>query len=216
MAVSFYPGTMARVSFALGSLMSMFTAFAGQTKVASGDLVAVALQVKIRWDAGSTELLAIFNDATGHAVELDLRGSPSDVAVRLSVQETVAEARGPGRPKLGVVAREVTLLPRHWDWLSRQSGGASAVLRRLVDQARRAAGTAERAAEARDALHRFMTAMAGNEAGYEDALRALYSSDAEAFGGVTAGWPTDVRDHAWLLATRAFSHLPVSSTAISG
>ncbi len=73
-----------------------------------------------------------------------------------------AEPRGRGRPKLGVVAREVTLLPRHWDWLNAQPGGASVALRKLVEQARRANGDADRARAAREAAYHFMSAMAGD------------------------------------------------------
>ena len=117
-----------------------------------------------------------------------------------------APARGPGRPKLGVVAREVTLLPRHWDWLAAQPGGASVALRRLVEDARRVSASDDRRRAAQEAAYRFMQAMAGDQPGYEDATRALFAGDVARFEERTAAWPEDVREHASLLAADAFSH----------
>jgi hypothetical protein len=112
-----------------------------------------------------------------------------------------AEApRGPGRPKLGVVAREVTLLPRHWEWLNRQRGGASVALRRLVDEARHADGGADRRRAAQEAAYRFMSAMAGNREHFEEATRALFAGDAARFTHLIATWPKDIRDHTQKLA----------------
>ena len=110
---------------------------------------------------------------------------------------------GGGSPKLGVVAREVTLLPRHWEWLNRQPGGASATLRRLVERARKESGAADRARQAQEAAYRFMTTMAGNEPGYEEALRAFYRQDYDLFDELSRTWPQDVRDYARMLVTRA-------------
>ncbi len=145
-----------------------FTAFAGLQRLASGALAEVALAVK---HAGATPApIAIFDDRTGRAVDLDLRGSDADILARLpqnAVDDVpcvpaASEPRGRGRPKLGVVAREVTLLPRHWEWLNAQPGGASVALRKLVDDARRASGDRDRAREARDAAYHFMSGIAGN------------------------------------------------------
>jgi len=104
-----------------------------------------------------------------------------------------------------VIAREVTLLPRHWDWLAAQPGGASVTLRKLVEDARRAAEGANRRREAQEAAYRFMSAMAGNAARFEDATRALFAADATAFESFTQSWPADVRDFARELASRAFN-----------
>src|SRR5262245_3846770 len=117
-----------------------------------------------------------------------------------SESDDAASVRRPGRPKLGVVAREVTLLPRHWEWLGAQPGGASVALRKLVEEARRANGDADRARAARDAAYRFMSVMAGNLAGFEEASRALFADDRRRFVGLVAGWPDDVRDHVVRLA----------------
>src|SRR5215213_9603381 len=127
------------------------TAFRANTVLASGLLADVALTVK---DAGGPDGVLAFDDATGAVIDLDLRGSSTDIVARYSkpqqsiAEEAPSEARGRGRPKLGVVAREVTLLPRHWDWLSSQPGGASVVLRRLVEHARRDRADEDRLREA--------------------------------------------------------------------
>ena len=135
----------------------------------------------------------MFNDANGQQMDLDLR--VADLG-----QDAAAETRGRGRPRLGVVAREVTLLPRHWDWLNSQPGGASVALRKLVDQARRTSGDADRIRAAQEAAYRFMSAVAGNFPGFEEALRALFAYDRRRFSDLVAKWPEDVRDYAIRLA----------------
>jgi hypothetical protein len=111
-----------------------------------------------------------------------------------------SEPRGRGRPRLGVVAREVTLLPRHWEWLNAQPGGASVALRKLVDDARRSSGDRDRQRAARDAAYHFMSAMAGNLPHFEEASRALFADDRRRFTGQIATWPADIRDHVVKLA----------------
>lgn len=181
-----------------------FTAFEGPQRLASGPLAHVALAIKghTRPAAGP---IAIFSDATGRAIDLDLRGSNDEVLARLPVdaiapEPNAAEPRGRGRPKLGVVAREVTLLPRHWEWLNAQPGGASVALRKLVEEARRANGDRDRQRAARDAAYHFMSAMAGNLANFEEASRALFADDRRKFTGLIAAWPADIRDHVVKLA----------------
>jgi hypothetical protein len=117
---------------------------------------------------------------------------------------TIQPPRGRGRPKLGVVPREVTLLPRHWEWLGAQPGGASVALRKLVDTARAAHVGLDRRRAAQKAAYQFMTAMAGNAGGYEDALRALYAADRGRFEQQTASWPADIRAYTLTLAADAF------------
>ena len=182
-----------------------FTAFEGERRLASGPLAEIALAVK-----GTTRPaygpIAIFSDATGRAIDLDLRGSDDEVLARLpttsnpSSAETAGEPRSRGRPKLGVVAREVTLLPRHWEWLNAQPGGASVALRKLVDEARKANGDRDRHRAARDAAYHFMSAMAGNLENFEEASRALFADDRRRFVSLIAPWPADIRDHAVKLA----------------
>src|SRR5438128_12353813 len=159
-----------------------FIAFAGDRCIASGDLGAVARAAKATLDRHKDAQILVFDDDSG-PIDLDLRGSVEDVLARLpempeaSAVEAVAPApRGPGRPKLGVVAREITLLPRHWEWLARQPGGASVALRKLVDEARHANAEQDRVRLAREATYRFMSAMAGNLPGFEAATRPLFAA----------------------------------------
>lgn len=182
------------------------TAFAGTRRVASGALADVALKAKKLVDRDETVL--IFDDATAQPVEVDFRGSAQDVQARLRAGAPKAalpepEAKGPGRPKLGVVAREVTLLPRHWDWLNSQPGGTSVALRKLVDEARHLKSGADRVRQAQERAYRFMYAVAGNLAGFKDATRALFAGDAARFESSVAKWPKDVREHATRLADGA-------------
>jgi uncharacterized protein len=184
-----------------------FTAFEGQRRLVSGPLAVIALVIK-RAERRALELVTIFSDATGRAIDLDLRGSDEEILARLPQARSTVEApevaatgpRGRGRPRLGVVAREVTLLPRHWDWLNAQPGGASVALRKLVEAARRASGETDRSRAAREAAYHFMSAMAGNLPHFEEASRALFADDRAKFESLIAAWPDDIRDHAARLA----------------
>lgn len=171
------------------------TAFDGVTRLAHGPLSEVALAVR---HAGPRSILT-FDDATGRVIDLDLRGTDAEIVARLAARggpPAGAEPRGRGRPKLGVTAREITLLPRHWDCLAKQPGGASATLRRLVDEARRGDGGRTRAKAAIERTYRFVSALAGDLPGFEEASRALFSGDANAFEARMADWPADVRAYA--------------------
>lgn len=187
-----------------------FTAFTGQQRLVTGPLAEVALAVAKASRKAAAQPIVIFDDTTGRPIDLDLRGTERDIVARLPqpVSETAPhdaaapEPRGRGRPKLGVVAREVTLLPRHWEWLGARPGGASVALRKLVEEARRAGGDLDRARAARDAAYHFMSAMAGNLPGFEEASRALFAGDRPRFTALIAGWPDDIRDH---IAKLAFS-----------
>ncbi|MGZ6016367.1 MAG: DUF2239 family protein [Phenylobacterium sp.] len=170
------------------------TAFDGQRRIASGPLAEVAVAARRATGDGSKGPVLIFDDATGHVVDVDLRGGEDEVRRRL----TPPPLRG--RPKLGVVPREVTLLPRHWDWLASQPGGASVALRKLVEEARRTHAKRDRIRQAQDAAYRFISAMAGDLPGFEEASRALFAGNAERFYEETARWPADVREHARQLA----------------
>jgi uncharacterized protein len=173
-----------------------YTAFEEVRKIATGTPSQVAFFLK---DKPQGADFLVFDDATGRQVDLDSRGTPEEISVRYS-EEAATEPRGRGRPRLGVVAREVTLLPRHWDWLSSQPGGASVVLRKLVDEARRISGDRDRVRAAQEATYRFMSAIAGNLPGFEEATRALFAYDRRRFGDLIASWPEDVRDYAIKLA----------------
>ncbi|MFG1215135.1 DUF2239 family protein [Xanthobacter flavus] len=180
------------------------TAFAGKRLLRRGPLAEVALAVKAATEAGENVL--VFDDASGRPIDLDLRGDDAEILARLDVPGTPATpvpdapAKGRGRPKLGVVAREVTLLPRHWDWLAAQPSGASATLRRLVDEARRRDAPQQQRRAAQTAAYHFMQALAGDLPDYEEATRALFADDRAGLEQMTAGWPPDVRTHALRLA----------------
>jgi hypothetical protein len=191
-----------------------FTAFEGSRQLVSGPLHEVALAVK-RAEQRSSEAGAIFSDTTGRAIDLDLRGSDDEIVARLTPGPPAFEEappRGRGRPKLGVVAREVTLLPRHWEWLTTQPGGASVTLRKLVEAARRANGDKDRSRAARDAAYHFMSAMAGNLPGFEEASRALFADERSRFAVLIAAWPDDIRDH---IVRLAFSGDPVDPANVN-
>jgi hypothetical protein len=193
------------------------TAFVGDRRVASGTTAEVARAVKKAISGDEHRPVTVFEDATSGVVELDLRGSPKDVEQRYAdpvpaaaesdVGDSVEPSRrGRGRPKLGVVGKEVTLLPRHWAWLSAQRGGASVTLRKLVDQARRGTAAADEARQAQDAAYRFMQARVGDHPGFEEAIRALFAGDRQRFHDESEGWPDDLKDHARSLAQPAFAH----------
>lgn len=195
------------------------TAFDGHRLLLSGPLVEVALAVKAASENGSPMTILVFDDATGRVIDLDLRGAKADIIERLSrpaqtfvgryrpraaepsvpARDEASEPRGRGRPKLGVVSREVTLLPRQWEWLAAQPGGASAVLRRLVDEAKRRSGARTRRA-AQETAYQFMLAIGGDLPGYEDATRALFADDRSRLELEITGWPEDVRSHVLHLA----------------
>jgi hypothetical protein len=177
-----------------------YTSFDGHRRIASGSLQANALAVKQAIESNAAASVLTFDDRTGQTVEVDTRGSDQQVAARFATREPAAEARGRGRPRLGVIAREVTLLPRHWDWLATQPGGASVALRKLVEAARRANGDKDRQRRAQERAYHFMLALAGDLPGYEEATRALFANDAQRFGDLIAGWPADLREHASQLA----------------
>lgn len=176
------------------------TAFSGFRRLASGPLPEVVVAAKTAIDAGAAEPVTIYEDATGRLVEVDTRGSLAEVTARLSSAPQGPDNRGPGRPRLGVVAREVTLLPRHWEWLNGQPGGASVALRKLVEEARRTHSAADQRREEQGAAYRFIASMAGDLPNFEEAARALFADDAARFAQVIAAWPPDLAAHANRLA----------------
>ncbi|VVE26051.1 DUF2239 family protein [Pandoraea terrigena] len=195
------------------------TAFAGRRLLLAGPLAEVAMKVKQSAEGADTVL--VFDDATGRVIDLDLRGSDAEILERLSqppktfagryrpkadaTPGTTTSEKGDnpqsrGRPKLGVIAREVTLLPRHWEWLAVQPGGASAALRRLVDEVRKGMHPRQQRRAAQDAAYQFMQAIAGDFPGYEEATRALFADDRPGLEERVAAWPEDIRTYALRLA----------------
>jgi hypothetical protein len=180
-----------------------YTAFAASRRIASGSLAQVAVSLRGR---SSSTMPLVFDDGTGAQVELDLRGAEAEVAARYGGAGAVAAAeapppRGRGRPRLGVVSREVTLLPQQWDWLSAQPGGASVALRKLVHAAMRAGGERERLRRAQERSYKVMVALAGDRPGFEEAARALFAADTGRLVRLVQSWPADVRDYVLRLAS---------------
>ena len=181
-----------------------YTAFVGETLIASGPLETMLPVVKTRFDGDAGALFLIFEDHSGRQVDFDLRGAVNEVVARAL---PAPPRTGPGRPKLGVVSREVSLLPRHWDWLEQQPNGASAALRRLVDEARKRDPGKERARLATAAAGRIISAIAGNLPGYEEASRALYAADRAQFEERILDWPHDIRAYVQRRVEDAFAKL---------
>lgn len=167
-----------------------YAAFAGERLIAAGELEGVLAKVKHKVDKGDAEQLLIFEEQTGRQVDFDFTGTLEEVLERELPKPPV---QGPGRPKLGVVSREISLLPAHWAWLEEQPNGISAALRRLVDEASKRDPDKQRARKAREATGRFMTALAGDRPSFEEAMRALYAGEREKVEALTQRWPKPIR-----------------------
>ncbi len=197
-----------------------YIAFDGSKRIASGTMRQVALKARQLIDTRPYARVLVFDGATSELIDFDNRGTPEQMLQRLppdppptpaleaaSAADAPAAASpptGPGRPKLGVVAREVTLLPRHWEWLNRQSGGASVALRKLVEEARRTHQSIDNARAAQEATYRFMSTMAGDRPGFEEAARALFAHDSVRFHALLEPWPEDISAHLANLSQGAF------------
>ncbi len=190
-----------------------FTTFEGHRLIATGALFDNALALKRALASGSLSPVFIFDDATGRTVEVDTRGTDEECCARLAARfptsaqapvdvpaEEPAPPRGRGRPKLGVVPREVTLLPRHWEWLDTQSGGSSVALRKLVEEARRQSSEKDQMRKAHERAYQFMVTIAGDLPGFEEASRALFANDLPKMRVLVSTWPRDVGNHVMRLA----------------
>jgi hypothetical protein len=198
---------------------SSYSAFEGPRLLVTGSLPVAALATKRALEAQPAHQVLIIDNRSGRNIDVDLQGSEAEVSRHVErmaahleksyapkVEEAVAasdEPRGRGRPKLGVMPREVTLLPRHWDWLATQPGGASVTLRKLVEEARRKFADKDRQREAQERAYNFMLALAGDLPGYEEATRALFANDRVRLESQVAAWPKDLREHALWLAMPA-------------
>lgn len=194
------------------SYPNTYTSFMGHRRIASGRMLVNVLAVKKVLESRVNDPVLIFDDVTGRFVDVNTQGTDEELAQRYApvdvseaeVEQIEEEApRGRGRPKLGVVPREVTLLPRHWDWLATQPGGASVALRKLVEEARRASAAKDQRRQAQERTYNFMTALGGDLPGFEEAMRALFADELERFKSLLAAWPDDVREHAIELAQNA-------------
>ncbi|WP_294988474.1 DUF2239 family protein [uncultured Stenotrophomonas sp.] len=196
------------------SRLPPFSCFDGHRLIASGTPEVAALALKqLRADNAAGPLL-VFDNSSGHTRDFDTRGSDAQVLARVAEafptavdagleaasEDAAVAPRGRGRPKLGVVAREVTLLPRHWAWLAEQPGGASVVLRRLVEAASRAGADREQQRRGSERAYHFLQTIGGNLPGFEDAIRLLFAHGRAGLEAALRSWPDDVRDHALRLA----------------
>ena len=189
------------------------TAFLGHRRVAHGPYAEVDTALRaLDLSAGG---LLVFDDTSGALVDHPWPPghAPAQPAESPTDSPPEVAAPGVGRPRLGVVAREVTLLPRHWEWLAQQRGGASAALRRLVDEARRSQGDQDAQRLAKERVYRFMSAIGGGLPGFEEASRALFAQDGAAFAHRTAHWPADVKDHLAWLARDPFPTTPIVASS---
>lgn len=182
------------------------TAFFGTQKIARGNIVDVIPAVKAFFEKSGENPVLLFDNTTSAPIEIDFRGSTEEILSNISSVSEDSEKKplNPGRPKLGVISREISLLPRHWEWLSLQQKGASATIRTLVEEAKKKTAPQDEIQKAQNSLHTFMTAIAGNMPGYEEALRALYSGEKKRFSEVISAWTKDVREHTEELAKKAF------------
>ena len=188
-----------------------YIAFQDGRRLARGSLAEVA--VSVAQAAGSTgsanQQVLVFDAQSSRPADLDLRGTEAEIRQRYVSSKSPGteqkQPRGRGRPRLGVVGKEVTLLPRHWEWLGRQPGGASVALRKLIDKARKEADPRDSIRAAQDASYSFMHAVAGDLPGFEEASRALYAGEQSRFEEETASWPTDLLSHLRELSREAFT-----------
>lgn len=180
------------------NMFNTYTAFMGTDFFGQGSLSEIILKIKKYIGTAENTNILIFSDLTGKAIDFNFQGSLLDVQKRLDVfvsENSTQQITGPGRPKLGVISREISLLPAHWEWLATQPGGSSAVIRKLIDEARKKSEGSLSIKQIQERVHRFTTAMAGDLQGYEEALRALYRKDEDQFLIQMGSWPSDIRDH---------------------
>ncbi len=190
-----------------------YTAFEGSDLLFRGSLHEVVTKIKKRMGKTSHSEVFLFSDETGKLMDFNFHGTEKDVQKRLEVFSTVPERQGeeeskslagPGRPKLGVISREVSLLPRHWEWLAAQPSGASATLRKLIEEAKKKSAGGASLKQLQERCYKVMSVLAGDRSGYEEALRALYKKDQESFLMHINDWPKDIRKHIAELAQPVF------------
>lgn len=185
------------------NLVASCTAFIGDKMIAAGAPTDVALALKAAGADVSGPMPLVFNDATGEVLELDLRGSERDIVARLQPKAEEPPRPARGRPKMGVTAREVTLMPKHWEWLSKQQGGASAALRRLVEAASKSSATEDAKRTLQDRAYKVIYALAGHLPGYEEVVRSLFADDAKRLVALCSEWPSDIRTYVLKLTAAA-------------
>ena len=192
------------------SEQNTYTAFEGHNLLCQGALPVVVLKAKKRLDKGSEKPILIFSDSTGKSMDFNFHGTESEVLKRIDVYRTETQtdvpgaAVGPGRPKLGVISREVSLLPKHWEWLALQSGGASATLRTIIEDLMKKGSGGPTIKQLQERVYRVMSVVAGDFPHYEQALRLLYRKDKKEFAKILQEWPKDVSKYIHFLAEDIF------------
>ena len=172
-----------------------YVAFYGNQQVAVGELTDMLTKTTIflkekQTTGTDTEPLLIFNEQNGSQIDFDFRGSLEEILERALPKQ---KKRRAGRPKLGVISREITLLPRHWEWLESQTKSASASLRLLVEEAMKREGGEAKIKKNIAVTDRIMMVMAGNLTYFEEASRALNARNVERFEECVSTWPDDIK-----------------------
>lgn len=192
----YYPGVI--IAGMKTDYLNCYTAFEGTDLLFRGNLKEVVLSTKTYLGHRQNTSVLIFCDVTGKTMDFNFHGSKQDVLRRLekyTLAEEPKEPTGPGRPKLGVISREISLLPRHWEWLATQAGGASATIRLLVEDARKKSSDISSVKQMQERVYQIMFVLAGDFQGYEEALRALYKRDSNAFFRNVKSWPKDIQKY---------------------
>ncbi len=169
-----------------------YSSFIGDRHLFTGDLKGMLSQTHAYISRHGEEGLLIFDNFSGRQIDYNFRVSLEEL---LGKELPPTPKKGPGRPRLGVVCGEISLLPRHWDWLQRQRQSASATIRRLIEAAMKEASPEEKTREAIDAAGKFLWTMAGNLSDFEEASRALYAQKWHILDAITAAWPEDIAKH---------------------
>lgn len=184
-----------------------YTAFLGDAILAQGNLEEVVLKIKKQMGKADHSEALLFNDSTGKVMDFNFQGTREDVEKRLEVYrapDSSPSRSGPGRPKLGVVSREVSLLPRHWEWLAAQPGGVSVTLRLLIEEAKKKSESSVTIKQLQERTYQVMFTLAGDLEGYEEAVRALYKKDRKNFLEHQSSWPSDVKKYILKVAQGIF------------
>lgn len=180
-----------------------YVVFQGTRLIARGNMLETALAVYNAYKDKTSAPVVALDSVTSELAEPDLRGGEDGIRARYGVEADLHETKTRGRPKLGVTAREVTLLPRHWEWLESNHSGASAKLRELVETAMRASAGKDRQSHAVESLERFTNALAGDLPNAEEVSRAFYKGRMKDVIKLTADWPSDLLEHYIKLVERA-------------
>ena len=187
--------------------MINYTAFENKKILTEGNLNEVATIVFHRLKENKSANILIFSDQSGRIIDLGFSGTERQMLERLKIycHQEIQSYPGAGRPRLGVVTREISLLPKHWEWLLGQDGGASACLRKLIDEKMSESELPKKAIMfAQEKTYKFLHAIAGDLPNFENAIRYLYRKDQSSFLKQISDWPDDVQTYALKLSKIVF------------